>query len=65
MPEYSNSEMRRIIDEYIHHPKYRVVLRLRYCESYTYEEIGEEVGYSTQHVKDLCKRFKPLLISHL
>ena len=65
MPEYSNSQMRQIIDEYIHHPRYRIVLRLRFCESLTYEEIAEEVGYSPQHVKDLCRRYKPLLISRL
>ena len=65
MPEYSNSQMRQIIDEYIHHPRYRLVLRLRFCESLTYEEIGEEVGYSTQHVKDICRRHKHTLISHL
>ena len=65
MPEYSNSEMCRIIEEYVHHPRYRVVLRLRFCESLTYDEIAEEAGYSTQHVKDLCRRFRPKLISRL
>ena len=30
MPEYSNSQMCHVIDEYIHNPRYRVVLRLRY-----------------------------------
>ena len=65
MPEYSNTDMCRVIDEYIHHPRYRLILRLRYCDSFTYEEIAEEVGYSPQHVKDLCRRYKPLLISHL
>lgn len=65
MPEYKNSDMRRTIEEYIHHPRYRIVLQLRYCESLTYEEIGEEVGYSPQHVKDICRRHKHTLFSHL
>ena len=65
MPEYSNSEMIRIIEEYIHHPRYRLVLRLRFCDSLTYEEIAEEVGYSPQHVKDLCRRHKHTLLRHL
>ena len=65
MPEYKNSDMCRIIDEYIHHPRYRLVLRLRFCESMTYEEIGEQAGYTTQHVKELCRKYKPILISHL
>lgn len=65
MPEYRNSDMCRIIDEYIHHPRYRIILRLRFCESMTYEEIAEEVGYSPQHVKDLCRKHKHTLFRHL
>ena len=65
MPEYSNSEMCRIIDEYVHHPRYRVILRLRFCDSLTYEEIAEEVGYSPQHVKDICRKHKHMLLSRL
>ena len=65
MPEYRNSDMCRTIDEYIHNPRYRIILRLRFCESLTYEEIAEEVGYSPQHVKDICRRHKHTLFSHL
>ena len=65
MPEYSNSQMRQIIEEYVHHPRYRVVLRLRFCESLTYDEIAEEVGYSPQHVKDLCRKYRQVLFRHL
>lgn len=65
MPEYRNSDMCRTIDEYIHHPRYRIILRLRFCESLTYEEIAEEVGYSPQHVKYICRRHKHTLFSHL
>jgi len=65
MPVYKNSDMRRAIEEYIHHPKHREVLRLRFCDSYTYEEIAEAVNYSPQHVKSICRENKALLISHL
>ena len=65
MPEYKNSDMRRIIAEYVHNPKYRTILELRYCDSATYDEIASAVGYSTQHVKDICRRYKSCLISHL
>ncbi len=65
MPEYSNSDMAFVISEYIHNPKYREILRLRYCDGYTYEEIAEEVNFSPQHVKALCKKYKQTLISHL
>ena len=65
MPEYSNSAMCRAIDEYVHHPRYRQILRMRYCDSFTYEEIAEAVNFSTQHVKYICKSYKAMLISHL
>lgn len=65
MPVYKNSDMRRVIDEYIHHPKHREVLRLRFCESLTYEEIACAVNYSPQHVKSICRSNKALLLSQL
>lgn len=60
---YKNSEMLAAITEYVHHPRYREVLRLRFCESCTYEEIGEIVGYTPDHVKHLCKKYKTFLMS--
>ncbi len=62
---YKNSDMLRAIDEFVHNPKYRELLRLRFCDGFTYEEIGEAVGYSTQHVKFICKSYKELLISQV
>ena len=65
MPVYSNSEMCAAINEYVHNPRYRQILRLRYCDGFTYEEIAEEVNFSPQHVKHICTKFKPVLISRL
>ena len=62
---YKNSDMLAAITEYVHNPRYREVLRLRFCEEYTYEEISGEVGFSPQHVKTICSRYKQLLISLL
>lgn len=65
MPEYKTSDMRRTIDEYVHNTRYREILRLRFCDGFTYEEIATEVNFSPQHIKFICKKFKPVLISHL
>lgn len=65
MPEYKNSDMLVIINEYVHHPRYREILRLRFCEGFTYEEIAGEVNFSPQHVKSICAKYKSVLISHL
>ena len=65
MPAYKNSDMCRASDEYVHNPRYRELLRLRYCESFTYEQIAEAVNFSPQHVRYICKYYKALLISGL
>lgn len=62
---YKNSDMLAAITEYVHNPRYREVLRLRFCESFTYEEIAFKVGFSPQHVKTICSKYKPLLYSLL
>lgn len=65
MPIYKNSDMCRAIDEYVHNPRYREILRLRFCEGFTYEEIAGVVGFSPQHVKYICREYKELLVSRL
>ena len=65
MPVYKNSDMCRAIDEYVHNPRYRELLRLRFCDGFTYEEIAEAVNFSPQHVRHICNQYKPLLISAL
>ena len=65
MPEFRNSDMRLAIEEYVHNSKHRELLRLRYCDGYTYEEIAWRTDYSPQHVKAVCREYKNLLISRL
>lgn len=65
MPNYKRSDMCKAIDEYVLNPRYRELLRMRYCEGMTYEQIAEAVNYSAQHVKHICKTYKEYLISHL
>ena len=62
---YKRSDMCRAIDEYVINPIYREVLKLRFCEGFTYEKIAEIRNYSPQHVKHICKKYKDFLISHL
>ena len=62
---YKNSDTLAAITEYAHNPRYRELLRLRYCEGFTYEEIAEAVSFSPQHVKHICREYKPILMSHL
>ena len=65
MPVYKNSDMLTAINEYVHNPRYREILRLRFCDGFTYDQIAEAVSFSTQHVKYICTSYKPLLISRI
>ena len=62
---YNRNDMRTAIENYVVNPRYREVLRLRYCEGMTHEQVAEAAHYSTQHVKSICKSYKEMLISHL
>lgn len=65
MSAYDRFEMKEAINSYVINAKHREVLRLRYCEGYTHEAVGDAVGYSTQHVKHICKAYRDLLFSRL
>ena len=65
MPNYKNSAMMAAIEEYVHNPQYRELLRLRYCDGLTYEEISEAVNYSPQHVKHVCRTYKETLMNRI
>ena len=65
MQDYKNSDMCHAIEEYVRNPRYRYLLRLRFCQGATYEEIAEQTNYSVQHVKHIVKTYKNYLISHL
>jgi len=65
MPKYNRYDMDRIIEEYVINPKYRQVLYLKYVEGMTHEQVAEIAGYSTQHVKSICKNYKDFLFSLL
>ena len=62
---YRNSDMKAAIDEYVHVTWQREACRLKFCEGYTYEQIAEKLGYSTQHIKATVKRHKETLFSIL
>ena len=62
---YKRSDMCRAIDDYVLNPRYRELLKLRYCEGLTYEQISAAVNYSPQHVKHVCTVYKNRLMSCL
>lgn len=65
MTIYRNEDMCQAINSYVHNLRYREILRLKYCDGYTHEEIAEMVGYSTQHVKAICRKYKAAFLISL
>lgn len=50
--EYTNSEIRLIIEEHIHNEKDRIILCRRLIDGWTYREIAEVVGVD----ESTCRR---------
>ena len=57
--------MCKAIEDYVINSKYRDILKLRFCEGLTYEQIGEITNYSPQHIKRICTSYKELLMNQL
>ena len=65
MPAYNRFDMCQAINAYVINAKHREVLRLRYCEGFTYDEISGITNFSPQHIKHLCRSYRDMLLSHL
>lgn len=56
--QYTNSEIERLISEYIHSERDRKIMRLRLVDGLTYERIAEIVEMSPRYIRALVKRLK-------
>lgn len=65
IPEYTNSQMSALIDEHIHHIRNRAILKMRYLDGMTYDQIAEELNMSTQQVKTIIYKMQQKLLKHL
>lgn len=51
MKNYTNSEIRHLVDERIHNERDRALLKRRFCDGTRFEALAEEFDLSTQRVK--------------
>lgn len=63
--EYSNSEIRRLIDEYIHSERDRRILYRRLVDGVCYEPLAEEFQLSVRQVKSIVYKASSVLFAHL
>lgn len=65
IPEYTNSQMRHLIEEHIHNEKYRKILMSRYIDGLTYERIAELYDMSVQQTKTIIYKAQNKLLKYL
>lgn len=65
MIEYTNSEIAKVIDEYIHSERDRKLLKRRLIDGICYEPLAEEFDLSVRHVKSIIYKDEEVLFLHL
>ena len=65
MKEYKNSEMRSLIDEYIHSERDRAILKRRLIDGKCFEPLAEEFDMSVRQIKTIVYKKQEILFKHL
>lgn len=65
MVEYTNSQIREAIDEYIHNERDREILKRRLIDGICYEPLAEEFGLSVQRIKAIVYKSQDILFRHI
>jgi DNA-binding transcriptional regulator LsrR (DeoR family) len=63
--EYSNSEISKVIDEYIHNQKYRDLMKRRYIDGILQETLAEEFNMSIRQVQNIIYKNENIIFKHL
>lgn len=63
--EYSNSEITKVINEYIHNERDRKLLIRRFVDGICYEPLAEEFGLSVRQAKTIVYKNEPRIFSKL
>jgi len=63
--EYSNSQIRKIIAEWIHSERDRRILERRLIDGITFERLAEEFDMSTRQIKAIVYKTQEKLFRHL
>ena len=63
--EYTNSQIKALIDEHIHSERDRAILYRRLVDGVCFEPLAEEFQMSDRQIKTLVYRCEKILFSHL
>lgn len=65
LDDVTNSEIQNWIDEYIHNKRDRDILKDRFINGMTHEQIAEEYDLSVRRVKTIIYKAENRLFKHL
>jgi len=63
--EYTNSQIRDIIAEYIHSERDRKIMERRLIDGITLERLAEEFDVSVSQIKRLTWRYSEIIFRHI
>ena len=63
--EYTNSQIRKAIGEYLHSDRDRSILARRLIDGITYERLAEEFDLSVRQIKNIVYRNEEILFRNL
>lgn len=63
--DYTNSQIERVIDEYIHSERDRKLLKRRYIDGICFEPLAEEFGLPTRRVQTIVYKHEMTILKHL
>lgn len=63
--EYTNTEMARVINEYIHNERNRKILKRRYIDGITLEALAEEFDLSVKQIKNIIYKNEDAIFKHI
>jgi len=63
--EYTNSQIRQLIDEYIHSERDRAILKRRLIDGICFEPLAEEFDLSVRQTKNIIYREQTRLFRHI
>lgn len=65
MIEYTNSQIEKAIDEYIHSERDRNILKRRLIDGVCYEPLAEEFDLSVRQIKSIIYKCENIVFRHI
>ena len=63
--EFKNSDIEKVIDEYIHSERDRAILKRRLIDGIFFEPLAEEFDLSVRQVKNIVHKYECTIFSKL